>query len=138
MTGFRNRIVTLQFPELTDDGDPVLHVVLRNPQTVPPSDLAPDDIALGPDGTPLDKDLAAQRSREIIASLVVGWRMYDASDFGYNPETGLPTDQKPLPLPATADLVDKLPMVVIRRINDTITDAVNPPSSPAPGISKTS
>lgn len=138
MTGFRNRIVTLQFPDLTDENEPVLHVVLRNPQTVPPSDLTPDDLALGPDGQPLDKALAALRSREIIARLIIGWRMYDATDFGYDPETGLATDQQPLPLPATPELVDRLPMAVIRRINDVVTEAVNPQPSPDPSTSKTS
>lgn len=138
MTGFRNRILTLQFPDLTDEGDPVLHVVLRNPQTVPPTDLVPDDIAVGPDGVPIDRELAAQRSREIIARLIIGWRMFDATDFGYDPETGLATDQQPLPLPATPELVDRLPMAVIRRINEVITEAVNPPPSPDPSISKTS
>lgn len=138
MTGFRNRILTLAFPDLTDEGDPVLHVVLRNPQTVPPTDLVPNDLPVGPDGAPLDQALAAQRSREIIARLIIGWRMFDASDFGYDPETGLATDQQPLPLPATPELVDKLPMAVIREINQVITEAVNPPSSPDPSISRTS
>lgn len=138
MTGFRNRILTLQFPDLTDEGDPILHVVLRNPKTVPPTDLVPDDLPVGPDGTPLDQALAAQRSREIIARLIIGWRMYDASDFGYDPETGLPTDQQPLPLPATPELVDRLPMDVIREINKAIKEAVDPQSSPDPSTSKTS
>lgn len=138
MTGFRNRIVTLQFPDLTDEGEPVLHVVLRNPQTVPPTDLVPDDIAVGPDGAPVDQALAAQRSREIIARLIIGWRMYDATEFGYDPETGLATDQQPLPLPATPELVDRLPMAVIREINRTIKEAVDPQLGPDPSISKTS
>jgi len=138
VTGFRNRILTLSFPDLTDEDEPILHVVLRNPKTVPPTDLVPDDLPTGPDGVPLDQALAAQRSREIIARLIIGWRMYDASDFGYDPETGLPTDQQPLPLPATPELVDRLPMDVIREINKVISEAVNPQSSPDQSISKTS
>ena len=126
MAGYANRVVTLRFPDLTEEGDQELFVILRNPKTLPPDELVPQDLPVDADGRPIDQDLAAQRSREIIAKLIVGWRMYDATDFGVDLETSEPTDQHPLELPATADLVAKLPTAAIQAINETIVEAVNP------------
>jgi hypothetical protein len=125
MPGFANRVKTLIFPELTEDGERTLFVALRNPKTMPMEALVPQDIPRGPDGAVLDPAAAETRSREIVAKLVIGWRMYDATDFSIDDE-GNPVDQALLPLPATPESVAKLPMVVIQQINTAIVEAINP------------
>lgn len=127
MAGYANRVVRIAFPDLTEADTDELFVVIRNPKTMTVDELTPQDVALDPaTGQPVDTDLAAQRSREIIARLVVAWRMYDASDFSVDPDTGIPTEQAPLPLPATAELVRRLPMAAIQAINDKISEAIAP------------
>lgn len=127
MAGYANRVVRIAFPDLTEPDTDELFVVIRNPKTMTVDELTPQDVAVDPaTGLPVDTDLAAQRSREIIARLVVAWRMYDASDFSVDPDTGIPTEQSPLPLPATADLVRRLPMAAIQAINDKISEAISP------------
>lgn len=126
MSGYSNRVVKISFADLTEANEPELYVVIRNPKTMPVDELTPDDVAVDPTtGQPVDRHLAEQRSREIIAKLVVGWRMYDAKDFAVDDE-GSPLDQAPLPLPATADLVAKLPMAAVQAINEKILEAVAP------------
>src|SRR5689334_19366391 len=65
---------------------------------------------------------------EIISRLVVAWRVYDASVVEVDPDTGEPLDQPLLPLPATPELVAKLPSAILSRISDEMTGAVNPKS----------
>jgi len=125
MAGFANRVRTLTFPELTEDGEPVLYVAVRDPRTMPSSLLMPPDIARAPDGRPLVPEEAEQRSREILARMVIGWRMYDATDFTVD-DDGNPMEQAMLPLPATPELIDKLPMAVTHAMNTLIVEALNP------------
>lgn len=125
MAGFANRVRTLTFPELTEEGEPILFVAVRDPKTMPPKLLMPPDIARGPDGQPLVPEEAEQRSREILARMVIRWRMYDASDFAVDDE-GFPLEQAMLPLPATPELIEKLPLVVTHAMNTLIVEALNP------------
>jgi hypothetical protein len=78
MPGYANRIVTLSFPELTEEGDPTIHVIMRNPKLVPPGEMRRRDVKLGPDGEP-DSDDAMAAAYEVMAKLIVGWLAYDAS-----------------------------------------------------------
>jgi len=126
MAGFANRVKTLTFPDLTEDDQLTVFVALRDPKTVPMDELVPQDLPRGTDGEVLDKQLAEQRSREIIAKLVVGWHMFDATDFRVDPTTGDPLDQALLPMPATPESVRRLPMVVTQKINEAIVGAINP------------
>jgi hypothetical protein len=126
MAGYANRVTKIEFPDLTEEGQPTLFITIKNPKVIPPDELMSEDVEVGPDGRPLDPKLAAQRSAEVIASLVVAWRMYDASDFAVDKETGEPLDQRPLPLPATPELVQKLPTKAILELNKVLTEAVDP------------
>lgn len=127
MPGYANRVVRIPFPDLTEKGEPELFITIKNPKTLPPDELMAGDIAVHPDGTPVDMAAATQRSRELIAGLVLAWRMYDGKDFQLDAE-GNPADQVPLPLPATPELVAKLPTRAIMALNDAISEAVSPKS----------
>ncbi|TQF04758.1 hypothetical protein E6W39_24195 [Kitasatospora acidiphila] len=106
MAGYGNRTILLDFPELSEPGDRV-HVIIRNPKTVPLQDLMPPQ-------TPGQEDAQAQlrAGMSVIARLVQAWHVYDA--------TSLADDQPLLPLPATPDLVAKLPMEIQNRISEEI------------------
>lgn len=109
MTGLKNRIITIEFPELTEDGEPPLYVSFRNPRLVP-LDWLRSNLAVGPDGRPLDQDAATEESYGRIARLMTGIRMYDAED--------LAEDQALLDMPMTPDKVRRMPMEVNNRIVD--------------------
>ena len=127
MAGYANRLITETFPELTQAGDPVIHVIMRNPRLVPPDEMRRADIAVGPDGAPVDEGAAKRASDELMAKLITGWLVYDAS-------AGAPEgDAGRLPLPATAESVAKLPMEIINRLAERISSSVNPQKpTPAP------
>jgi hypothetical protein len=116
VAGYANRTILLDFPELSEDGDRV-HVVIKNPRTVPLAELKPGDLPLGPDGKP-DEAQAEAATYKVIAGLVKAWHVYDATDDS--------DDQALLPLPATSELVVKLPMEITERIAEEIGKVVNP------------
>lgn len=109
MAGLKDRIVTVQFPELTEEGEPVLYVSFRNPALVP-MDWLRSNLATGADGRPLDPDAATQESYERLARFITGLRMYDAEDLSDN--------QAMLEMPMTAEKVARMPMVVNDRLAD--------------------
>lgn len=111
MAGLRDRIITIQFPELTEDGEPVLYVAFRNPKLVP-LDWLRSNLAAGPDGRPLDEEAATSESYERIAKLITGLRMYDAEDVS--------DDQALLEMPMTPDKARRLPLVVNTRIAEEL------------------
>ena len=112
MPGYANRTIRYDFPELSEPGDQV-YVVLRNRKTVPLEMLT------GPEGSDSEKIDPALFSREVIARMVVDWHVYDAFGIG--------ADQEALPLPATPELVAKLPI----EIRTTLSKALNPDPTPA-------
>ena len=113
MPGYANRNIRYDFPELSEPGDQV-YVVLRNRKTVPLEMLT------GPeDGGQEETKDPARFSREVIARMVVDWHAYDAFGAG--------ADQEPLPLPATPELVAKLPI----EIRTTLSKALSPDPTPA-------
>jgi hypothetical protein len=109
MAGLKNRIITVEFPELTEDGDPPLYVSFRNPRLVP-LDWLRSQLATGPNGQPLDGEAATQESYERLARLITDIRMYDAED--------LSDDQAMLAMPMTPEKVARLPMMVNTRIGE--------------------
>lgn len=110
MAGYASRLITLHFPELSEDGDDV-HVVMRNPKTLSQGELKVDD---RPDLPAEEKERAV---RERIASLIVGWRVYNTQDTG--------EDQQRLPLPATAELIgNNVPAVIVQKIAETFAEAM--------------
>lgn len=102
MAGYANRIITLDFPELTEPGDEPIRVVIRNPKTMPAQELMADT----PDDATAEQQF--QAGIAILAKLVIGWHVYDASSTD--------DDQPPLPLPATPDSVARLPMEIQNRM----------------------
>lgn len=117
MAGYANRTIMLSFPDLTEPGDATIHVVIKNPRMIPVQELEPPDIPTDADGRPDDR-AAFMAGCAVIARLVKAWHVYDASDDG--------DDQAPLPLPATAELVAKLPLEIQQRIGEEIQAVRNP------------
>ena len=120
MAGYADRLLTLEFTDLTPDGDDVIYVAIRNPRIVPMSVLQGEtDLAVNPEtGMPLDPKAAERAMHATMAALIREWRVYDGLDESEAPE--------PLPLPATADLVAKLPAEIVNRIAKEIGEAVAP------------
>ncbi len=140
MGGYRDAIITLKFPELVEDGD-TCHVIIRNPRTMPGSEFKA--MASGADEN-ADSGETMDRMFAMIARLVVGWRVWDPTvPLKVNPDTGAlihdeETEPRLLPLPATAELVAKLPQVISMKLMDEVGSAVNPKTSPADSTSTTS
>ena len=55
----------------------------------------------------------------------MGWHVYDASELALDSD-GRPVAQDVLPMPATPETVAKLPAIIVKRISEEITNAVNP------------
>lgn len=125
--GYANRLISLTFDDLTDDpqNDPIW-VSIRNPKLMPPGELQARQVPLGEDGKPVDNDAAMTSMYEVVAKMIVAWRVYDATVLEVNPETGEPLDQPLLGLPATPERVAKLPMEIINRISEQMSAAVTP------------
>jgi hypothetical protein len=127
MAGYAQRLIRLDFPELSEDPetDPIF-VTIRNPKLMPLQEMQDDDAReVDDDGNPVPEKATAGMMR-IISRLIAVWRVYDATHLQVNPTTGEVMDQPLLPLPATPDLVAKLPAAIINRIGDELTGAVNP------------
>jgi hypothetical protein len=122
MPGYANRVVTIHFPELSEPEDDV-HVVMRNPKTVPAGELrsSAGDVATGEDGQPTDA-AAEGAGYAVMAKLIIGWHVYDG--------TSTEDDQPLLPLPATPESVGKLPMEILTRLSEELAK-VNPQPTPA-------
>lgn len=98
---------------------------MRNPRLVPPAELQPKDIALDAEGRPIDLDAAQKANNEVIAKLVIALRAYDATDFRVD-EHGQALPQRLLEAPVTPEVVARLPMEIVKRISEELTEAVNP------------
>lgn len=125
MSGYANRVRTITFNDLTPDGEPPIHVVLRNPQLMPPDELSPEDVQLDENGRPTDVAAAKRANDKVLAKLIIGWRVFDATDVRIDAD-GNELDQEPLPLPATPELVAKLPTVIWKALVDEVGNAINP------------
>lgn len=124
--GYANRLVHLDFTEeLAEPGDSVW-ITIRNPKLMTSNELRPRDVPMLPDGvTPVNMDDATDAMYETLSKLIVGWHAYDASDLTLN-EDGTPVAQQLLALPATPELVAKLPAIIVKRLSEEITSALNP------------
>lgn len=112
MPGYANRTVRIEFADLSEPDD-LVYVVLRNRKTVPL------EVLTGPEDAKDGETNPAKFSREVIARMVVDWHVYDAGDPN--------ADQAPLPLPATPELVAKLPV----EIRTALSKALSPDPTPA-------
>lgn len=124
MAGYKNRTVTLEFPDLAEDGDRI-YVALRNPRMVPVTVLRTRQVARDANGEALDPADEQLAVFEVYADLIVDWHVYDA--------TSIDEDQPPLPLPATAELVGKLPLEIQERISEEVNERRNPTKTPTTG-----
>lgn len=160
MAGYKAPIITLRFPELADD----IHVVIRNPRLIPMAELRSmyagvmtdeDKAAIEearaaaeagrevPDG--LVTDELTSRGFTMVAGLIIGWRVWDPTvpvrvDGDGNLVEDDETVPQLLPMPATPELVGKLPAEILTRIMDEV-NQVNPQARTAPqeaGTSRTS
>lgn len=118
MGRYANALLPWQFPDLSEDGD-MIYVTIRNPKTVPLEQLTAgmDQVGTGPDGQP-DVAQANAASFRVMADLIHDWHVYDATIAG---------DSDPLPLPATPEMVRKLPMEITQWIMKRITDVMSVP-----------
>lgn len=134
--GYRNPVITLRFDELVEEGD-TCHVIIRNPKTMPGSEFK----SMADDGDGGDK---MDRTFEMISRLIVGWHVWDPTvPLKVNEHTGEliydeETTPRLLPLPATPQSVAKLPQVIMLRLMEEVSGAVNPKTSPAETTSTTS
>jgi hypothetical protein len=142
--GYANRVITLQFPEMSEPGDNI-HVVIRNPRLMSADELrsaggGPEDAERlaaiqaattaglpPPDDLITDKD--AKRGYALVAKLIIGWHVYDA--------TSTEDDMPLLPLPATVESVGKLPMEILTAVMEQVGKA-SPRQNQADGTGKTS
>lgn len=111
---YTNRTIRLAF-DGTDDNLPLLGddiwVVIRNPMLMPMSVLQPDvQIELNAEGQPTDPVAAVKGTMNIVTKLIADWNVYDPTDFSDAPAL--------LPLPATVENVEKLPMAILNAINE--------------------
>lgn len=107
MGRYANQLIRLDFPDLSEDDDPI-YVTIRNPKTVPSDTLMPkQDVPEGPDGKP-ESSAAISASYEVMGELIVDWHVYDALDDR--------DDSPPLELPATPDKLRRLPFDILQRI----------------------
>lgn len=109
MAGLKNRLITIDFPDLTEDGEPMLYVTLRNPKLVP-MDWLRSKVATDDNGAPLNEDAATQESYVRLARLITDLRMYDAE------QEDADGNQPLIELPMTAEKVSRLPLIVNTRI----------------------
>ena len=112
----------LAFPELTEDGGEEIFVAMRNPRTVPFDALRPKGVAYDANGNAIDQEQANMAMYAVYASLIVNWRVYDATD---------EADEQPLlSSPATGELFARLPVEIQDRIADEVNKRKNPTQTP--------
>lgn len=135
--GYRNPVVTRRYDDMVEDGD-TCHVIIRNPQTMPGSELT----ALAGSEAETGEERMA-RVCAMIARLIIGWRVWDPTvpvkaDGDGNLVHDEETAPRLLPLPATAESVGKLPQRILMDLMNEVTRVVNPPASPAESTSSPS
>src|ERR1700756_1194865 len=124
--GYANRLVHVDFTEELAEPRDTGGVTIRNPKHLTPGGLRPRDVPMQADGaTPVNMNDATDAMYETLAKLIVGWHVYDASDLTLN-DNGTPVAQSLLPTPATPELVSRLPVVIVKRLSEEVTNAVNP------------
>lgn len=127
MAGYRDQVTTLTFPELSEEGD-LIWVTIRNPKLMSLEELQPKDVPVDAEGNPIDPAAAQRESYAIMAKLIIGAHVYDATAPIELDETGQVISDMPL-LPRTgytAELIAKLPIEIMNRIGSVMTEAVNP------------
>ncbi|WP_438489582.1 hypothetical protein [Streptomyces sp. S186] len=134
MSGYTNRVILLQFPELGDK----VSVLLRNPRLLPPAELTPEDVPVDANGQPLDPQAANVAMYKVMANLIAAWHVYDATATADTVHIDLDADDLDAQLQAlegadqvrlvdiTAENVARLPMAIINRIGEEIGRVADP------------
>jgi hypothetical protein len=134
MAGYANRIITISFPELSDDPKERIWVTIRNPKLVPIDEMrgGTGNIQLDANGEPVDSDEAVSAGYGVLAKLVVGWHVWDATVVPVLDAAGNDVSvQVLLPqAPVTAGTIAKLPSVIQNRLMGEVA-GVNPQQTPA-------
>lgn len=120
MAGYREPLITLRFPELSEPDDPI-YVVIRNPRLMPLEVLIPG-VATDEDGNALDARELRRDGYRRMAELIVNWHVYDP--FSVEDVPG------PMAVPATAEAVEKLPARIQMRIGEEMAKATDPTETP--------
>lgn len=123
--GYANRSLKIEFPELSEPGDPIW-VTIRNPRLMTQSELRPRDVEIGADGVPTDLDEAQEAMFETLARLIIGCKVYDASDLSLDTEGNEIGGDELIPTPVTPASIGKFPAHILKRLTDEITEALNP------------
>lgn len=116
--GYGKQTVRFDFPDLSEDVADPIFVQMLNPRLVSQDMLTGTVEVEVVDGKPIDKQAATQNAYEVIAGLVRAWHVYDPADESEDPPR--------FPVPATADMVGKLPMAILTRLMTAINEAVDP------------
>jgi hypothetical protein len=135
MSGYTKRYILRPFPELGER----VSILMHNPRLLPPSEITPADVQMGPDGQPVDAQAAQQAMYEVMARVIVGWNVYDYSvssavDIDLNADDvdeqlkALEAAEQPRLGAITAENVAKLPMVVITAIGEELNKVADPSS----------
>lgn len=138
--GYVDRVVTLRFPELSDDPADSIWVTMRNPKLVPLDELRSGTagLAFGEDGMPADMDAATASAMAVLAKLVVGWHVYDATAIPQLNAAGEAVgEQLLLPqAPVTPQMIGKLPMAIQNAMSEVLA-SVNPQTTSSPEATST-
>lgn len=117
MAGYANRRVYLGFPDLSEDGEPEVHLIVKNPKVVPLDELEPADVQIGPNGQP-EEASARGAMYKVVSNLILAGIVYDATCYD--------DDQRPMTLPLAPDDISRLPWEIVKRVTDLIQQTVNP------------
>lgn len=112
MGRYANAAVRLDFPDLSEDDDPI-YVTIKNPKRVPADALIPSA-----DVDQADTEAMKRETFTVLAGLIVDWHVYDGN---------IDEDSDPLPLPATADTIASLPFEIVKKLTDEVFSVVAPP-----------
>lgn len=119
MPGYLNRFIDIDLSEYGEG----CYVRIHNPKVVPQSMIEGSrKVETGPDGKPLPEfiDAAKANSDEILCKIIKDWHVYDATAFDAE-------EQPLLELPATSELLAKLPVGIKMKVAETFSANVPSP-----------
>ena len=135
--GYTQSVIHMPFDQLSENpAEDRIWVAIRNPQLQSPETLRPSDVAVDENGKPVDQNAAVESMYQIIANLVLAWRVYDTDvEVTVDEATGeaIVGEQKLLPSvnpsagrPATPDMIKRLPMAIITEVMGKVRQGTNP------------
>lgn len=137
ISGYANRVLRKDFPELSSGSDDPIWVVIRNPRLLPDGELASawDGVNIE-DGKVTDREQVRHAAAKAAVKLIVAARAYDAThvpQFDQQGEVIPGTGDAPLlpPTPWQPETALKLPRAITDWLGEQITESVNPTQTPA-------